>query len=125
LDGTYASGGNDGDPGIGSALAPPPQPGPVPGDASTATITFRRDGSFATRNMPSPEPDPVTGAIASERGAGRYALSGNALDLTYTDGLARRKEGKRSYVVVPIDGPDSAPTQIAIQGRIFKLEATR
>jgi hypothetical protein len=60
-----------------------------------------------------------------DRGSGKYKLSGNTLDLTYTDGLTRKKGQKRTYVVVPVGGPDDAPTAITIQGKIFKLDSER
>jgi hypothetical protein len=125
LDGTYVSG-TDGDGGVvdddGGGAAAAATHG---ADGDAAVITFRANGTFATRNMPAPGADETTGAFTLERGSGRYALSGNALDLTYTDGLARKRAGKRSYVVVPIDGAGHAPTQLAIQGRVFKIDRGR
>ena len=92
------------------------------------SITFRRDGTFATQNMAAADVDmePGTTVVAAlDRGSGRYKLSGNNLDLTYTDGLNRHKGPHRSYVVAPVGGAESAPTAITIQGKIFKLDANR
>ena len=91
-------------------------------------ITFRRDGTFATRNMAAADvdmqPAKVLGA-ALDRGAGRYNISGIHLNLTYTDGLQREKGNQRHYVIKPLAGPEDAPTAITIQGKTFLLDAER
>jgi hypothetical protein len=91
------------------------------------SITFRRDGSFATQNMGAAEVDMEAGGAggAVDRGSGRYRLWENTLELTYTDGLTRKKGSKRSYTVVPVSGPAGAPTAITIQGKIFKMDPAR
>jgi len=89
------------------------------------SITFRREGTFSTQNMAAADVDmePGTTLVASlDRGSGRYKLFANTLELTYTDGLTRRKGPKRTYVVAPVGGTDAAPTAITIQGKIFKLD---
>ncbi|HYE20290.1 MAG TPA: lipocalin family protein [Tepidisphaeraceae bacterium] len=98
-------------------------------EAEDPQITFRRDGTFATQNMALAEVDmeaatTVTSA-AIDRGSGRYKLSGNTLELTYSDGLARKKGNKRSYTVVPVAGPDHAPVMITIQGKVFRVDPRR
>lgn len=102
------------------------------GDAAIAqgdapSIAFRRDGTFATRNMAAADVDMEAGTtpLASlDRGSGRYKLYGNTLDLTYTDGLNRHKGAKRTYVVVPVGGSDMLPAAITIQGKVFKLDTS-
>jgi hypothetical protein len=93
------------------------------------TITFRRDGAFHTQNMATAEVDMEagnTGILAPlDRGSGRYRLAVNTLELTYTDGLTRRKGNRRVYTVVPVEGPEAAPTAIAIQGKVFKLKTAQ
>jgi hypothetical protein len=96
------------------------------GDAPS--ITFQRDGNFSTQNMAAAEVDMEPGnAIATplDRGSGRYKLSGNTLELTYTDGLTRRKGPHRSYTVVPVEGDPNNPSVITIQGKVFKLDTAR
>lgn len=98
------------------------------GGVDVPSITFRRNGTFATQNMASAEVDmepggAVTGTL--DRGSGKYKLYANTLELTYTDGLTRKKGPHRGYTVFPVEGPDSAPTAITIQGKVFKLDPTR
>ena len=98
----------------------------APATPEPASITFVPDGTFTSQNMPPADPEPdANGVVPVERGSGTYTLSINTLSLTYTDGLTRKKGNKRSYTVVPVDGPDAAPTAIAIQGQVFKLDPTR
>jgi hypothetical protein len=96
--------------------------------ADVPSITFRRNGTFSTLNMASAEVDmepgsAVTGAL--DRGSGRYKLYANTLELTYTDGLSRKKGPHRGYTVFPVEGPDNSPTAITIQGKVFKLDPNR
>ncbi len=91
-------------------------------------ITFRRDGTFATQNMANADVDMEAGTTviaASDRGSGKYKLHGNTLDLTYTDGLTRKKGPKRTYVVAPVGGSESTPSAITIQGKFFKVDTGR
>jgi hypothetical protein len=100
-------------------------------DGDAPWITFRRDGSFASRNMSlaEVESDPnLAGPPPFDPGSGHYKLYGNTLELSYTDGLPRRKGSFRAYTIVPIDGVDnaiSAVTAITIQGKVFKLDTER
>ena len=92
------------------------------------SITFRRDGTFSTQNMASAEVDMEPGGAATgtlDRGSGKYKLYANVLELTYTDGLTRKKGPNRTYTVFPVEGPDSAPTALTIQGKVFKLDPSR
>ena len=92
-------------------------------------ITFRRDGSFSTQNMSLAEVDmeaaTAAGAATIDRGSGRYRLGANNLELQYTDGMSRKKGNKRTYVIVPVSGPDNAPVVLTIQGKSFKLDPYR
>jgi hypothetical protein len=96
-------------------------------DYDAPSITFRRDGGFTTQNMGAAEVDMEAGGTggAVDRGSGRYRLWENTLELTFTDGLTRKKGSKRSYTVLPVSGPSGAPTAITIQGKIFKLDPGR
>jgi hypothetical protein len=96
-------------------------------DFDAPSITFRRDGSFATQNMAAADVDMEAGGAGAsvDRGTGRYKLWDNTLELTYTDGLTRKKGAKRVYTVVPVSGPDRSPTAITIQGKVFKLDPRR
>ncbi|HSI33764.1 MAG: lipocalin family protein [Phycisphaerae bacterium] len=98
-------------------------------DTEDPQITFRRDGTFATQNMALAEVDmeaatTITSATI-DRGSGRYKLSGNTLELQYSDGLTRKKGNKRTYTVVPVAGPDQAPVMITIQGKVFRVDPRR
>ena len=89
------------------------------------TITFRRDGTFTTQNMAAAEVDMEAATALGaqlDRGTGRYSISNIELLLTYNDGLNRKKGNKRTYVIMPVAGPDDAPTAITIQGKLFKLD---
>ena len=89
------------------------------------TITFRRDGTFTTQNMAAAEVDMEAATALGaqlDRGTGRYTISNIELLLTYNDGLNRKKGNKRTYVIMPLSGPDDAPTAITIQGKLFKLD---
>ncbi|HEY7120485.1 MAG TPA: hypothetical protein VH475_28130 [Tepidisphaeraceae bacterium] len=112
----YASQGAAGDPADAAPEDPP-------------SITFRRDGTFTTVNMAAADVDMESGLAAGaaplDRGSGRYKLSSNTLELTYTDGLSRKKGPHRAYTVFAVDGDESAPTAITIQGKVFKLDADR
>jgi hypothetical protein len=91
-------------------------------------ITFRRDGTFTTRNMSAADVDMEAAtslAARVDRGTGRYTISKNILDLTYTDGLDRGKGNQRTYVIMPVMGSDDVPQGITIQGKLFKLESGR
>jgi hypothetical protein len=93
-----------------------------------STITFRRDGSFATQNMAAADVDMEAATALGtsvDRGAGRYKISGSNLELNYTDGLHREKGNKRTYVIKPVAGPEDAPIGITIQGKLFKLDSRR
>jgi hypothetical protein len=95
------------------------------GAGDAPSITFQRDGIFSTQNMAAAEVDMEPGsAIAAplDRGSGVYKLSGNALELKYTDGLTRKKGPNRSYTVVPVEGDPNSPSVITIQGKVFKLD---
>jgi hypothetical protein len=97
-------------------------------DGDLPTVTFRRDGTFHTHNMATAEIDMEpgsTGVAPLDRGSGRYKLAVNTLELTYTDGLTRRKGNRRVYTVVPVEGPERTPTAITIQGKVFKLDPAR
>jgi hypothetical protein len=110
LKGTYVAVNDDRSPDAGATPDP-------------ASIMFVADGTFSSQNMPPADPEPdANGVVPVERGSGKYTLSVNTLELTYTDGLTRKKGNKRAYTVVPVDGPDTAPTAIAIQGQVFKLD---
>jgi hypothetical protein len=99
---------------------------PAAQNADAPCITFRRDSTFSTQNMSSAEVDMESGAAASlDRGSGKYKLFANTLELTYTDGLARKKGPHRAYTVVLVEGEASAPAAFTIQGKIFKLDKTR
>jgi hypothetical protein len=103
--------------------------GDVPTQSADApSVTFRHDGTFATQNMAAADVDMEPGGtpVASlDRGSGRYKLFANSLELVYTDGLTRKKGPNRAYTVYPVEGPDTAPTAITIQGKVFKLDPTR
>ena len=89
------------------------------------TIAFRRDGTFTTQNMAAAEVDMEAATALGaqlDRGSGRYTIAGIDLTLNYTDGLNRKKGNKRGYVIMPLTGPDDAPTAITIQGKLFKLD---
>jgi len=92
-------------------------------------ITFRRDGTFSTQNMALAEVDmeaaTAAGTSTIDRGSGRYKLGGNNIELQYTDGLSRKKGNKRTYVILPVAGPDNAPVMLTIQGKLFKLDPYR
>jgi hypothetical protein len=96
-------------------------------DFDAPSITFRRDGTFATQNMGAAEVDMEAGGAGAsvDRGSGRYKLWDNTLELTYTDGLTRKKGNKRVYTVVPVSGPDKSPTAITIQGKVLKIDPVR
>jgi hypothetical protein len=91
-------------------------------------ITFRRDGTFTTRNMAAADVDMEAATSLGariDRGTGRYVISKNILDLTYNDGLDRSKGNQRTYVIMPVMGSDDIPQGITIQGKLFKLETAR
>jgi hypothetical protein len=91
-------------------------------------ITFRRDGTFVTRNMGAADVDMEAATALGapiDRDTGRYKISKNILDLTYTDGLDRGKGNQRTYVIMPVGGTEDAPLGITIQGKLFKLDADR
>jgi hypothetical protein len=98
------------------------------GKNEESSITFRRDGSFATQNMGAADVDMEAATALGtsvDRGAGRYKISGSNLELTYTDGLDRKKGPRRTYVIKPVAGSEDAPIGITIQGKLFKLESRR
>ena len=95
-------------------------------------ITFGREGDFTTHHMSlaGVEMEAATRAdgagLPVDRGSGRYRLSANTLELQYTDGLSRKKNGnRRSFTVVVVAGTDNGPTAITIQGKLFKLDPSR
>ena len=91
-------------------------------------ITFHRDGTFTTRNMEAADVDMEAATALGarvDRGMGRYKISKNILDLTYTDGLDRTKGPQRTYVIMPVGGTEDAPLGVTIQGKLFKLESAR
>ena len=92
------------------------------------SITFRKEGTFTTQNMPAADVDMEPGADAKpnlDRGSGTYTLHANSLELKYTDGLTRRKGPLRSYVVAPVGWLENVPSAITIQDKIFKLDTSR
>lgn len=96
---------------------------PATDAADAASITFRLDGSFITRNMSQAEIGMEGAGVAAaiDRGTGRYTLFKRTLDMTYTDGLVRKSGNQRSFTIVPVMGEGESPKVITIQGKIFKL----
>jgi hypothetical protein len=104
------------------------QAAPKAGDGDVPSITFSREGTFSTQNMAAADVDMEPGGAVVgtlDRGSGRYKLFANTLELTYTDGLTRKKGPHRAYTVFPVEGSESAPTALTIQGKVFKLDSTR
>lgn len=112
----------------GTFVGVPHLAAPIPAAAvagEVPTITFRRDGTFSSQSMSIADGESDVAGATTDRGSGKYKLDENALELTFTDGLTRKRGNKRSYTIVPVAGPDVAPTVFTLQGHVFKLDPRR